>query len=279
MSSNGHLSITYDDVTYEDTPTDSPPLTSEPYIPEERSVPWDSNEDAGFDEYLERLDDRDRREEEMIRILTEDFDRALLTPSPSHSPSPPPLIQEKNNGIVFPNREPYLTAPVTYLMGLIEGSPSTEFVSRALQIREGTLIARINAGERRLIGLDHIQPLHDTFHPADNPTPANEYYMPSTAMGRRGADFTTNIEGPFISSLSGEVMQGHATILSCEMGDPTKALTIAAMKATSAKLSEYDVGAMRYELLRLLVGNPKSRRFFPRSLVEDVWNGGLDCIL
>lgn len=32
------------------------------------------------------------------------------------------------------------------------------------------------------MGLDHVEPLRDTFHPADDLTPANEYYMPSTAV-------------------------------------------------------------------------------------------------
>ena len=47
---------------------------------------------------------------------------------------------------------------------------------RSLQIREGTLITHINADERRLMGFDDTRPLMDTFHPAD------DYYMPTTAL-------------------------------------------------------------------------------------------------
>ena len=79
--------------------------------------------------------------------------------------------------------------PMSYLMGLIEGTPNNEFVSgptrpevtraleilreersfvihaqRSLQIREGTLITQINAGERRLMGFDNAG-LRDAFYP------------------------------------------------------------------------------------------------------------------
>ncbi|ETW85106.1 hypothetical protein HETIRDRAFT_308579 [Heterobasidion irregulare TC 32-1] len=46
--------------------------------------------------------------------------------SPPHSPLP--LIHKECEGVIFPDRELYLTAPVAYLMGLIEGLPSTKFV-------------------------------------------------------------------------------------------------------------------------------------------------------
>ncbi|ETW75885.1 hypothetical protein HETIRDRAFT_430369 [Heterobasidion irregulare TC 32-1] len=111
-------------------------------------------------------------------------------------------------------RETYLTTPVAYMMGLIEGTPNTEFVSgptrpeiqraleileeersfvrhaqRALQIREGTIITRINAGERKLMGL---QNLRDSFHPADDPTPSTEYHMPTTAVVSRASSSASN---------------------------------------------------------------------------------------
>ena len=91
--------------------------------------------------------------------------------------------------------------PVAYLMGLIEGMPNNKFVSgptrpevtrvleilreeksfvihtqRSLQIREGTLIARINAGERRLMGFNKARLLANIFDPADN------YYMRNMAL-------------------------------------------------------------------------------------------------
>ena len=96
-------------------------------------------------------------------------------------------------------------------MGLIEGTPNNEFVSgptrpevtraleilreersfviraqRSLQIREGTLIARINAGEWRLMGFDDARPLRDAFHPAD------DYYMPTTALVSRSSSSASN---------------------------------------------------------------------------------------
>ncbi|ETW86448.1 hypothetical protein HETIRDRAFT_423676 [Heterobasidion irregulare TC 32-1] len=52
-----------------------------------------------------------------------------ISTSSSSSPSPPPLIREANEGIIFPDRETYLTTPIVYMMGLIEGTPNTEFVS------------------------------------------------------------------------------------------------------------------------------------------------------
>ena len=117
--------------------------------------------------------EQDKRDERRVEAEERDLARQTL-PSPSHSrsPSPPPLIDEGTTGIIFPDQETYLTTPVSYLMGLIEGTPNNEFVSgptqpevtraleilreersfviqaqRSLQIREGTLIARINAGE------------------------------------------------------------------------------------------------------------------------------------
>ncbi|ETW79297.1 hypothetical protein HETIRDRAFT_453743 [Heterobasidion irregulare TC 32-1] len=149
----------------------------------------------------------------MIRLLIEDFDR----PSPSRSPSPPPLIRTQGEGIIFPDRETYLTTPVAYMMGLIKGTPNTEFVSgptrpevqraleileeersfvrhaqRALQIWEGTLIAHINAGKRRLMGLNQTPHLQDSFHPADNITPITKYHMPTTAVVSRASSSTSN---------------------------------------------------------------------------------------
>ncbi|ETW87792.1 hypothetical protein HETIRDRAFT_114754 [Heterobasidion irregulare TC 32-1] len=205
MSSSESIYLSSEDTLverpYEETPSTEPSIPSTPKmsIVEERSVPWDTDEEQvaqeaeeGFSEYLEVLDEDKRRQDEMIRQLTEDFDR----PSPSRSPSPPPLIRTQSEGIIFPDRETYLTTFIAYIMGLIEGTPNTEFVSgptrpeiqraleileeersfvqhaqRALQIREGILIARINAGERRLMGLNQTPHLQDSFHPADDITP------------------------------------------------------------------------------------------------------------
>ncbi|ETW87779.1 hypothetical protein HETIRDRAFT_100082 [Heterobasidion irregulare TC 32-1] len=139
------------------------------------------------------------------------------TTSPSHSPSPPLLIHKVDEGIIFPDREIYLTTPVAYMMGLIEGTPNTEFMSgptrleiqraleileeerafvwhmqRALQIRKGTLIARINAGKRRLIGLNQPMHLHDFFHPADDITPITEYHVPTTAVVSHASSLASN---------------------------------------------------------------------------------------
>ncbi|ETW80149.1 hypothetical protein HETIRDRAFT_428410 [Heterobasidion irregulare TC 32-1] len=222
MPSNESTHLSSENTLIEQTPSTDPsiPSTPEMSIVEERSVPWDTDEEQaareaeeGFSEYLEGLDEDEQRQDEMIRLLTEDFDR----PSPSHSPSPPPLIHTPSEGIVFPDRETYLTTPVAYMMGLIEGTPNTEFVSgptrpeiqraleileeersfvrhtqRALQIREGTLIARINAGERKLIGLDQTTPLRDTFHPTDDITPVTEYHMPTTAVVSRASSSASN---------------------------------------------------------------------------------------
>ena len=96
-------------------------------------------------------------------------------------------------------------------MGLIEGQPSNEFVSgptrpeveraleilreersfvmhaqRSLQIREGTIIARISAGQRRLMGFNEPRPLDNTFHPA------NDYHMPTTAVVSRSSSTASN---------------------------------------------------------------------------------------
>ncbi|ETW85244.1 hypothetical protein HETIRDRAFT_424615 [Heterobasidion irregulare TC 32-1] len=226
MSSSESIYLSSEDTLverpYEETPSTEPsiPLTPEMSIVEERSVPWDTDKEQaareaeeGFSEYLEGLDKDERRQDEMIRLLTEDFNR----PSPSRSPSPPPLVRTQSEGIIFPDRETYLTTPVAYMMGLIEGTPNTEFVSgptrpevrraleileeersfvrhaqRALQIREGTLIARINAGERKLIGLDQTTPLQDTFHPADDITPVTEYHMPTMAVVSRASSSASN---------------------------------------------------------------------------------------
>ncbi|ETW77375.1 hypothetical protein HETIRDRAFT_118453 [Heterobasidion irregulare TC 32-1] len=219
MPSNESTHLFSENTLIEQTSSTDPsiPSTPEMSVVEERSVPWDTDEEQaareaeeGFSEYLEGLDEDERRQDEMIRLLTEDFDR----PSPSHSPSPPPLIREANEGVIFPDRETYLTTPVAYMMGLIEGTPNTEFVSgptrpeiqraleileeersfvrhaqRALQIREGTIIARINAGERKLMGL---QNLRDSFHPADDPTPSTEYHMPTTAVVSRASSTASN---------------------------------------------------------------------------------------
>ena len=225
------LTIVSSNPTLVDESTQTTPST-ESSVSEEREVlPWTADEELAMNEanedlvgYVQRLNEEERHEEEVRRILEQDErdqrrveaeerDLARQTlPSPTHSrsPSPPPLIDE-GTGIIFPDRETYLTAPVSYLMGLIEGTPNNEFVSgptrpevtraleilreersfvmhaqRSLQIREGTLIARINAGERRLMGLDHARPLHDAFHPAD------DYYMPTTAVVSRSSSSASN---------------------------------------------------------------------------------------
>ncbi|ETW79547.1 hypothetical protein HETIRDRAFT_452686 [Heterobasidion irregulare TC 32-1] len=93
---------------YEETPSTEPsiPSTPEMFIVEERSVPWDTDEEQAAWEAEEGFSE----------------------PSPSRSPSPPPLIRMQDEGIIFPDRETYLTTPVTYMMGLIERTPNTEFV-------------------------------------------------------------------------------------------------------------------------------------------------------
>ena len=223
------LTIVSSNPTMVDESTQTTPST-ESSVSEEREVlPWTADEELAMDEanedlvgYVQRLDEEERHEEEVRRILEEDEqnqqrieaeerDLARQTlPSPSHSPSPPPLIHE-DTGVIFPDRKMYLTTPVSYLMGLIEGTPNNEFVSgptqpevtraleilreersfvihaqRSLQIREGTLIARINAGERQLMGFDDARPLHDAFHPAD------DYYMPTTAVVSHSSSSASN---------------------------------------------------------------------------------------
>ncbi|ETW84851.1 hypothetical protein HETIRDRAFT_121129 [Heterobasidion irregulare TC 32-1] len=138
MSSSESIYLSSEDTLatqpYKETPSTEPsiPTTPKMSIVEEQSVPWDTDEEQaareaeeGFDEYLRRLDENKQQEDEMIRRLTEDFNR----PAPSHSPSPPPLIHTQGDGIIFPDRETYLMTPVAYMMGLIEGTPNTEFVS------------------------------------------------------------------------------------------------------------------------------------------------------
>ena len=209
----------------------TPSPSTESDVSEDRRVPWTTDEERALDEaneqvdeYVREVNERERHEEEVRRILeqnevdeqrleAEERDRArqtLLTP-PSHSPSPPPLIHDGTAGIIFPDRQTYLTAPVSYLMGLIEGQPSNEFVSgptrpeveralevlreersfvmhaqRSLQIREGTIIARIVNGQRRLMGFDEPRPLINTFNPAD------DYYMPTTAVVSRSSSTASN---------------------------------------------------------------------------------------
>ncbi|ETW78763.1 hypothetical protein HETIRDRAFT_104122 [Heterobasidion irregulare TC 32-1] len=107
-----------------------------------------------------------------------------ISTSSSSSPSPPPLIREANEGVVFPDRETYLTTPVVYMMGLIEGTPNTEFVlgptrpeiQRALEILE----------EERSFNLQ------DSFHPAGDPTPSTKYHMPTTAVVSRASSLASN---------------------------------------------------------------------------------------
>ncbi|ETW83232.1 hypothetical protein HETIRDRAFT_450871 [Heterobasidion irregulare TC 32-1] len=120
MSSNESIYLSSEDTLverpYEETPSIEPSIPSTPKmsIVEERSVPWDTDKEQaareaeeGFSKYLEGLDKDERRQDEMIRRLTEDFNR----PSPSRSPSPLPLIRTEGTGIIFPDRETYLTTP------------------------------------------------------------------------------------------------------------------------------------------------------------------------
>ncbi|ETW84826.1 hypothetical protein HETIRDRAFT_121142 [Heterobasidion irregulare TC 32-1] len=148
MSSNGSLSITSADDTLIDESTQMTPFPK-PFLTEEQ---WEWS--VVMSMRLEEENDR--------RLQAEEYKRHLLymeesageraachTPmpphfpsllqviditmppagSPPHSPFPPPLIREENKEVIFPDRESYLTAPVAYLIGLIEGLPSTEFVS------------------------------------------------------------------------------------------------------------------------------------------------------
>ena len=120
----------------------------------------------------------------------------------SPSSSPPPLFKKNIPRVVFPDRETYLMTLVSYLMGLIKGTPNNKFVSgpmrpkvvrvldilweerlfimhtqRSLQIRKGTIIVRITVGERRLTGFtETVSYLNDIFHPADN------YYILTTTL-------------------------------------------------------------------------------------------------
>ena len=155
--------------------------------------------------------EQDERDERHVEAEERTIARQILpSPTPPRSLSSPPLFHEGTSGIIFPDHETYLTTPVAYLMGLIEGMPNNEFISRptqpevtqaleilreervfimhtqrSLQIREGTLIARINVGERRLMGFDDVG-LRDIFHPT------NDYYMPTTAVVSRSSSSALN---------------------------------------------------------------------------------------
>ncbi|ETW82073.1 hypothetical protein HETIRDRAFT_101409 [Heterobasidion irregulare TC 32-1] len=184
-----------------------------------RELAWEQEEIAR--KYQARVDANAAEEAATARtpsppiLSTVDITTSRTTSS-SRSPSPFPLIHEGNKGVVFPDRETYLMTPVSYMMGLIEGTLNTEFVSgptwpevrraleileeersfvrhaqRALQIREGTLIARINAGERRLMGLNQTTQLCDSFHPADD-NPATKYHMPTTAVVSSASSSASN---------------------------------------------------------------------------------------
>ena len=218
--------------TMVDESTQTTPST-ESSVSEEREVlPWTADEETAMneanedlDEYVQRLDEAERHEEEVRRILEQDerderrveaeerdlARQTLPSPAQSRPSSPPPLIDEGTTGIIFPDHKTYLTTPIAYLMGLIEGTPNNEFVSgptrpevaraleilreerafvmhaqRSLQIREGTLIARINAGERRLMGFDDARPLVNTFNPAD------DYHMPTTTLVSHSSSMASN---------------------------------------------------------------------------------------
>ncbi|ETW76459.1 hypothetical protein HETIRDRAFT_429907 [Heterobasidion irregulare TC 32-1] len=183
MASIINLTINYSDSTFVNestqmTPTPKSSVTEEQFsLSDKEQAAYEAGMDDEATTRLQEEEDRYRDEimeelkyQERLRQYTEE-EAAHPTPSPPHSPSPPPLICEGNKGIIFLDRELYLSTPVTYLMGLIEGSPSTEFVlgptwpeiqraleileeerafvqhaQSALQMREGTLIARINAG-------------------------------------------------------------------------------------------------------------------------------------
>ncbi|ETW75983.1 hypothetical protein HETIRDRAFT_455604 [Heterobasidion irregulare TC 32-1] len=216
MSSNESLYLSSVDNTLVDEQTPTPDYS--PTVEETRMLSMREQED--------QMEEVERRYQALVDANAAEEAAAAQTPgspvlnvidistSPSSSPSPPPLIREANEGVVFPDRETYLTTPVVYMMGLIEGTPNPEFVSgptrpeiqraleileeersfvrhaqRALQIRKGTIIARINARERKLMGL---QTLQDSFHPADDPTPSTEYHMPTTAVVSRASSSASN---------------------------------------------------------------------------------------
>ena len=209
--------------------TQTTPSTESSVLEEREVLPWTADEEMAIDEANENMDKYlqerariEKHEEEVRRILEQnewdkqhvDEEERTITrqtlPSPPHSPSPPSPFHEGTSGVIFPDRETYLTTPVSYLMGLIEGTPNNKFVfgptqpgvtraleilreerafvmhaQRSLQIREGTLITRINTGERRLMGFDDVG-LRDTFHPT------NDYYMPTTAVVSRSSSSALN---------------------------------------------------------------------------------------
>ena len=94
-----------------------------------------------LDNYVWEQDRIQRHKEEVGRILEQDeqdkqcvlaeerdiAQQTIPTPSPLYSPLP--LFHNSTVGVIFPDRETYLTMPVAYLMGLIEGMPNNKFVS------------------------------------------------------------------------------------------------------------------------------------------------------
>ena len=222
------LTVVSSHLTMVDELTQMTPSTKSSVLEEREVLPWTADEMAideaneNMDKYLQERARIEKHEEEVRRILEQnewdeqhvDEEERTITrqtlPSPPHSPSPPSPFHEGTSGVIFPDRETYLTTPVSYLMGLIEGTPNNKFVfgptqpgvtraleilreerafvmhaQRSLQIREGTLITRINTGERRLMGFNDAG-LRDVFHPAD------DYYMPTTALVSRFSSSTSN---------------------------------------------------------------------------------------
>ncbi|ETW82566.1 hypothetical protein HETIRDRAFT_426194 [Heterobasidion irregulare TC 32-1] len=185
MSSNESLYLSSVDSTLVDERTSLPNYARSPTVSEvgdfEATFVAEETRMLSMRETEDQMEEVARRYQALVDANAAEEAAVAQTPgspvidistSPSSSPSPPPLTHEANEGIVFPDRETYLTTPVAYMMGLIEGTPNTEFMSgptrpeiqraleileeersfvrhaqRALQIREGTIIARINAGE------------------------------------------------------------------------------------------------------------------------------------
>lgn len=215
-------------------------------LEEKEVLPWTIDEEMAIDKANENIDEYvqeqariEEQEEEVRRILEQDEQdewhieakeiaiavARQLSRFPSHSSYS--FFNENILGVIFLDREAYLTTPVSYLMGLIEDTPNNKFTleltqakitraikvlqkkrsfvthaQRSLQIREGTIIAQINTGERRLIKLNEtVTYLNDTFHPTNN------YYMPTTVMVSHFSSMASNstplcpMPGAYVSTL------------------------------------------------------------------------------
>ena len=148
MSSSNFLTIVSSHLTMVDESTQTTPSTESDVLDEREVLPWTADEEIvinkankNMDKYVREQDRIERHEEKVRRILEQnkqdeqciDAEKRTIArqtlPSPSHSPSPSPLFHKGTPGVIFPDRETYLMTPVSYLIGLIEGTPNNEFVS------------------------------------------------------------------------------------------------------------------------------------------------------